>query len=148
MQPQWHLLTQFSLPSDPGNERQAMNQVAAALANEGLPAARLDRLKTAVAEATMNALEHGNHFKTELPVKIEVESSSDAILVRITDKGGGANIPEPETPNLEAKLAGMQSPRGWGLFLIKNLVDEMNVTSDQVHHTVELILKRKENTNA
>jgi hypothetical protein len=43
-------------------------------------------------------------------------------------------------PDLEAKLAGMQSPRGWGLFLIQNMVDEMNVTGDEHHHTVELIL--------
>jgi anti-sigma regulatory factor (Ser/Thr protein kinase) len=48
-------------------------------------------------------------------------------------------IPEAQTPNLEAKLAGLQSPRGWGLFLIKNMVDEMNITSDEIHHAVELI---------
>jgi anti-sigma regulatory factor (Ser/Thr protein kinase) len=41
-----------------------------------------------------------------------------------------------------------QSPRGWGLFLIKNLVDEMQVTSDETHHTVELILYREEPASA
>jgi anti-sigma regulatory factor (Ser/Thr protein kinase) len=46
-------------------------------------------------------------------------------------------------PNLEAKLAGLQSPRGWGLFLIEKMVDEMHVTSDEDHHTIELILHLK-----
>jgi anti-sigma regulatory factor (Ser/Thr protein kinase) len=46
-------------------------------------------------------------------------------------------------PDLEAKLAGQQTPRGWGLFLIQNMVDEMNVVSDDVHHTMELILHLK-----
>ena len=38
------------------------------------------------------------------------------------------------------KLAELQTPRGWGLFLIKNMVDEMHVTNDVDHHTVELIV--------
>jgi anti-sigma regulatory factor (Ser/Thr protein kinase) len=65
------------------------------------------------------------------------------LVVRITDRGGGQEIPEPEMPNLEAKLAGAQTPRGWGLFLIKNMVDELNVTTDDLHHTVELVLYLK-----
>ena len=43
-------------------------------------------------------------------------------------------------PDLEAKLKGPQSPRGWGLFLIQNLVDEMHITSDAVHPTIELVI--------
>jgi hypothetical protein len=49
------------------------------------------------------------------------------------------NLPEPETADLEKKLQGTQSPRGWGRFLIKNLVDEMNDYVDEKHHTLELI---------
>jgi serine/threonine-protein kinase RsbW len=46
-------------------------------------------------------------------------------------------------PDLEAKLKGARSPRGWGLFLIKNMVDEMHITSDAVHHTIELVVYLK-----
>ena len=60
--------------------------------------------------------------------------------VTITDQGGGQFVREAETPDIDAKLAGLQSPRGWGLFLIQNMVDEMRVTSDDLHHTVELIM--------
>jgi anti-sigma regulatory factor (Ser/Thr protein kinase) len=101
---------------------------------------RLERLKTAVAEATMNAMEHGNHYQPDQPVFLRVLSSPRAVKVQISDHGGGQNITEPETPDLEAKLAGLQTPRGWGLFLIKNMVDEMNAFSDEATHTVELIL--------
>ncbi len=100
----------------------------------------LERLKTAVAEATMNAMEHGNEYREELPVSVRVLASDTALSVHITDHGGGADIPEAETPDLEAKLAGEQTPRGWGLFLIKNMVDDLRVTSDEVHHTVELVV--------
>jgi serine/threonine-protein kinase RsbW len=134
------MLAELSIPSEPGNERRAMEEVARAVSGLGLPERTLERLKTAVAEATTNAMEHGNHYRAELPVLIEVSVSEADLSVKITDEGSGPPVFHSETPNLEAKLAGMQTPRGWGLFLIKNMVDDMNVTGDQHHHTVELIL--------
>jgi serine/threonine-protein kinase RsbW len=107
----------------------------------GLSEQRLERLKTAVAEATMNAMEHGNRYRREVPVVIEVLSSGADLSVRINDQGGSL-VPDPDTevPDLEAKLEGMQTPRGWGLFLIRNMVDEMHITSDEARHTVGLVM--------
>jgi serine/threonine-protein kinase RsbW len=133
-------LAELSVPSEPGNERRAMEEVAATVEGLGLPDRTVERLKTAVAEATMNAMEHGNHYRVELPVVIEVAASDAELSVKITDEGSGPPAFDSETPDLEAKLEGMQTPRGWGLFLIKSMVDEMNVTGDEHHHTVELIL--------
>jgi anti-sigma regulatory factor (Ser/Thr protein kinase) len=133
-------LGEFSLPSEPGNERQAMERVVKLIGDSALSNGQLEKLKTAVAEATMNAMEHGNNYQADKPVQIEVLSSDKELSVRITDHGGGQPIPESEIPDLESKLAGEQSPRGWGLFLIKNMVDEMNVTSDETHHTIELVV--------
>jgi anti-sigma regulatory factor (Ser/Thr protein kinase) len=117
-----------------------MEVVAGVIKDMGLTQQRPERLKTAVAEATMNAMEHGNHYQAELPVIIEVSASDTQLSVKITDEGSGPPAFHSETPDLEAKLEGMQTPRGWGLFLIKNMVDDMEVTGDQHHHTVELIL--------
>jgi serine phosphatase RsbU (regulator of sigma subunit)/anti-sigma regulatory factor (Ser/Thr protein kinase) len=137
-------LVEFDVPSERGNERMVMDQVADAVVALDLPPARLERLKTAVAEATMNAMEHGNGYRSEVPVSIKVLASDAALSVRITDRGGGRPIPQAELPDLDAKLAGEQSPRGWGLFLIKNMVDDVQVTSDDTHHTVELVVDLKE----
>jgi serine phosphatase RsbU (regulator of sigma subunit)/anti-sigma regulatory factor (Ser/Thr protein kinase) len=136
----WLALANLSIPSEPGNERHAMEQVAEVVQKLNLPPRRLEQLKTAVAEATMNAMEHGNHYRPDAPVQIQVAASGTTLSVRITDEGGTQAIPEATIPDLEAKLAELQTPRGWGLFLIQNLVDEMNITSDETHHTIELIL--------
>ncbi len=133
-------LAELSVPSEPGNERRAMEEVAGAVEGLGLPDRTLERLKTAVAEATMNAMEHGNQYRSEAPVVIEVSASEVDLSVKLTDEGSGPPAFDSETPDLEAKLAGMQSPRGWGLFLIKSMVDEMSVTGDEHHHTVELVV--------
>ena len=133
-------LAELSVPSEPGNERRAMEEVARAVEGLGLPDRTLERLKTAVAEATMNAMEHGNQYRSEAPVVIEVSASEVDLSVKLTDEGSGPPAFDSETPDLEAKLEGMQTPRGWGLFLIKSMVDEMSVTGDEHHHTVELVM--------
>ncbi|HEV2121169.1 MAG TPA: hypothetical protein VGW38_00145, partial [Chloroflexota bacterium] len=57
------------------------------------------------------------------------------------DRGGSPPpSPDAEVPDLEAKLEGAQSPRGWGLFLIQNMVDEIRVSGNPDHHTIELIV--------
>lgn len=134
-------LAAFDLPSEPGNERQAMNRVAGVFQEAGLAPDRIERVKTAVAEATMNAMEHGNHYRADLPVHISVLRSPERVVVRIVDHGGSQVIPPAEEPDLEAKLQGLQSPRGWGLFLIKNMVDDLKISSDEQHHCMDLIFE-------
>ena len=133
-------LADFSVSSEPGNERLAMETVADTAKGLGFSGENLERLKTAVAEATMNAMEHGNNYRAEVPVLIEVLASEGQLSVKITDQGSGPPAFHSETPDIEAKLEGIQTPRGWGLFLIKSMVDEMNITGDEGHHTVELVL--------
>jgi serine phosphatase RsbU (regulator of sigma subunit)/CHASE1-domain containing sensor protein/anti-sigma regulatory factor (Ser/Thr protein kinase) len=138
------ILTDFTLPSKPGNERRVMEEVAEAVSGLGLPEKTLERLKTAVAEATMNAMEHGNRYDPEVPVKIRLLSSEADLFVRITNQGGSP-VPDPdkEVPDLEAKLAGTQTRRGWGLFLIRNMVDDVRVSGSPDHHTIELVMHLK-----
>jgi serine/threonine-protein kinase RsbW len=175
--PSYHMLASFTMRSEPGNERLALAQVAEAVAGQGLSAARLERLKTAVAEAAMNAIEHGNKNQPEVPVDVEVMSSDGDIVVTITDQGGApeeagpagggraaaepspgagrepagggraAAKPSPgagretEEPDIALKLAGDQAPRGWGLFLIRHMVDAMDVTTEGTRHTVTLTMR-------
>jgi len=139
------LTTGFSIPGEEGNERLAMDRVAAAVADLGLSNARLERLKTAVSEATMNAIEYGSQGRADVPVDVEVEATPVVVIVRITDRALSGAVPDDaETPDIDLKLAGAQKPRGWGLFLIKNMVDSMDVTSDGVTQTVTLTMARKE----
>ncbi|MCA1554279.1 MAG: SpoIIE family protein phosphatase, partial [Chloroflexi bacterium] len=121
----WRTLAAFSVPSETGKEREVMQRVGDVVAPLNLESARVERIKTAVSEATMNAIEHGNQNRAELPVDVQVRANDAVLSIQITDQGGHTPIAAKEDPDLEAKLAGLQSPRGWGLFLIKNLVDEL-----------------------
>ena len=134
----WKILGEFSLPSEAGIERVASEKVLELLIEIPLKKTQVDRLKTAVSEATMNAIEHGNHFDRNKPVMIKVIASEKAISVHISDRGGDSIIPESKDPNLEAKLAGLESPRGWGMFIIRRMVDHLEILSREDHHTVVL----------
>lgn len=92
----------------------------------------------------MNAMEHGNQYHPDKPVTLQILSSRTALSVRILDHGGALPVAEPALPDIEAKLAGLQVPRGWGLFLMHELVDEMRVMNEGQEHTVDLIMRRVE----
>jgi anti-sigma regulatory factor (Ser/Thr protein kinase) len=137
------LLVEFSLPSLEGNERVAIEKVSEAIGPIGLTPARIEKLKTAVGETVMNAIEHGNENNPELDVAVRVSATADRIRVTVTDHGGDKEAPEAAMPDIEAKLAGEQSPRGWGLFLISQMVDEVTSARENGHHIVELVMSRE-----
>jgi serine/threonine-protein kinase RsbW len=89
----------------------------------------------------MNAMEHGNEYRPDRLVSIRVLRSGTRLRVRVTDHGEAGELPEPEAPDLEAKLEGRQTARGWGLFLIEKMVDEARVTSEGGGRTVELVVR-------
>ena len=136
------LLAEWSVASEPGNEREAIERVVSVVEPLALPAERLENLKTAVGEAVMNAMEHGNAYQPDRSVTLQVLACENTLSVRIRNEGGESSSVEPELPDIEAKLAGLQSPRGWGLFLIEHLVDEMRVTNEEHTHIIELIMHR------
>lgn len=142
------VIAEFFLPSEPGNERIAIEKLEEVVGGLGLSARRLERLKTAVGEATMNAMEHGNRYQAEVPVRIRVAQRDGSLRVSIVDSGGNKPLPSPVEPDLDAKLAGTQSPRGWGLFLIKNMVDDLVASSDGAHHTLELVMQLEGDADA
>jgi anti-sigma regulatory factor (Ser/Thr protein kinase) len=139
------VLADFELPSRIGNERAAITQVVDSVGQLGLPGPTMERLKTAVGEATMNAIEHGNGGRAEIPVQVRVEATPSVLTIRVTDQGvgDGGPVADPVAPDLDAKLAGIQSPRGWGLFLIKHMVDELRVSTEEGRHTIELVIHLK-----
>src|ERR1700733_4662517 len=116
-QPAPRRLDAFAVASEPGNERLAISRVAETASSAGISAGRLERLKTAVAEATMNAIEHGNKNHAEIPVDVEIIQTGDEITVAISDQGGAPTqdpASDAEGPDLVKKLRGARRPRGGG----------------------------------
>src|SRR5207244_10690867 len=129
--------------SSTGLDRHSRTPCPESITSPGTTMPGQAHIKTADSAAAMNAIEHGNRFSEEVPVGVQALATDDEVLVRITDSGGDRAMPEPSQPDLEAKLAGKEKPRGWGLFLIKNMVDDVNVRTDGPRRVIELVARLK-----
>ncbi len=116
----------LSIPSILGYEKVAMDAAAAAAKIMGFHKSRVEDLKTAVAEACINAIEHGNRLQQNTTVLVTLKINKKSLEVNIKDQGKGIGR-KIKMPKLEKQIAGAEDPRGWGMFLIKSLVDEMEI---------------------
>lgn len=114
---------ELHLPSRLGFEKIAMNTAASVGRIMGFPEDRIEDLKTAIAEACINAIEHGNKLDERLVVGVTLSMTSDSLEVRVLDTGTGPKFPV-EVPDIDKKMQEEQKSRGMGMFLIEALVDE------------------------
>ncbi len=117
-------IIEIHIPSVLGYEKVAMDSAAAVAELMSFHRSRIDDLRTAVSEACTNAMEHGNRLKKDTVVLISLRMGKESLEVNVEDRGHGLtrNIPEP---SIEEQLDDSNDRRGWGMFLIKNLVDEV-----------------------
>lgn len=118
---------ELHIPSILGFEKVAMDFSASVAKRMGFPEERIEDLKTAVSEACLNAIEHGNKLDASMKVGIILTIEKSKLQVAVQDKGEG--IGEIDTPKIEDKMEGKKTPRGWGIFLIKSLMDEVKFES-------------------
>jgi serine/threonine-protein kinase RsbW len=106
-----------------GYEKVAMSTAASLAKLRGFPEDRIEDLKTAVAEACINAIEHGNRMNEKLSIGVVISAGDDELEVKVIDDGKGMNK-QMAKPDIDKKMHGEEDPRGMGMFLIQALVDE------------------------
>lgn len=112
-------MIEISLPSELGYEKVATSAIATLADHMGFSTERIDDLKTALSEAVINSIEHGNQLNVQLKVQIIALIESRALTLKIIDQG------QQPLPNLNLARQERADHRGWGLFLVKSLVDEV-----------------------
>jgi serine/threonine-protein kinase RsbW len=111
------------LPSRLGYEKVAMSTAASVAKLMGFREDRIEDLKTSVAEACINAIEHGNRLNEGKSVGVVLSAGEDSLEVKVIDDGTGLRGLPPK-PDMDKKMHGEEDPRGMGMFLIQALVDE------------------------
>jgi anti-sigma regulatory factor (Ser/Thr protein kinase) len=94
----------------------------------------------------MNAIEYGSQGRRR-PVDIVVETTAEAIVVRITDRALSGVVPNDAEARYRAQARRRPEAARLGLFLIKNMVDSMDVTTDGTTQTVTLTMAREEHSD-
>ena len=126
MNPPKAISVEVRLPSRLGFEKVAMSTASAVAKLMGFRADRIEDLKTAVAEACINAIEHGNRLNERLSVGVVLSAGADSLEVKVIDDGTGINkhTGDIHRPDIDRKMHGDEDARGMGMFLIQALVDE------------------------
>lgn len=120
------LLTVLTIPSCRGLEKVAL-AVLRTFTQE-FSHRKAARFRTALAEAVTNAIEHGNEGEQHLDVIIRFICYPRKLEVTVEDSGrGGAFLVPTEKPDIDKKVIGEAPARGWGMYLMKTLVDEFGV---------------------
>jgi serine/threonine-protein kinase RsbW len=124
-----------------GYERIAMECSASFAKIFGCPADRIEDLKTVVAEAALNAMEHGNQSRANAKVTIFMDFKDNAINVAVIDEGNGIREFPPK-PDIARVIDNMDPPIGFGLYLIKQLTDQVEFARrTNGGHVVKMAIK-------
>jgi serine/threonine-protein kinase RsbW len=131
------------LPNELGYELIARDAVAAFARRLGMAGDQIDDLQTALCEACVNAIEHGNSLKPDLCVVISCRVEDDRLVIEVCDQGVRVFTPKSDPPSIVQKLTGLCSSRGMGLMLISQLCDESGfVSRDDVGNCFRLAFQR------
>ena len=122
------------LKSQIGYERIAMECSTAFAHMFGCSPARIEDLKTVVAEAIINAVQHGNKERPDAKVIVYLGFSDNAINVQVIDEGAGIKEIPPK-PDIERIMDNLDPPVGFGTYLIEQLSDrvDFNHMTDEGH---------------
>ena len=130
------------LPSILGHERVAMASAASFAKMYGFSSARIEDLKTIVAEAAINAMLHGNKGREDSEVVVTLGFKDNAIHVEVVDQGDGIAAVLPK-PDIERIMNNLDPPIGFGVFLIQELADEVEFNRDaESGHSLNIVVKK------
>jgi serine/threonine-protein kinase RsbW len=115
---------ELHVPSRQGAEKIAMDFAATVAKSMAFPADRIE--------------EHGNKSDASTRVGIRLTVTGDRLQIAVQDRGAGPGaVPSPD---IESRMAGKVDTRGWGIFLITNLMDEVSFEANEQGNVVKMII--------
>ena len=116
-------VTELHLPNTLGSEKIAMEKVTSVAKSMGFKNERIEDLKTVIAEACTNAIEHGNKFDQSTTVGVFLTANDSSLKILVRDHGNG--IDPDKIPKTIITEEGFPTPNcRLGMYLISNLANE------------------------
>jgi serine/threonine-protein kinase RsbW len=123
----------LTIPVAPEMEIVATAQVAALGEHIGMSRDKIDEVKLALVEACINAFEHAQTRDERLHLIFRTGREEDGagwLEVEVLDQGKGFDHLRIEPPTPEQTFEGKRK-RGWGLQIIRSLMDGVQITSGE-----------------
>jgi len=101
----------------------AMQKARIIAKNMGFSEDRIEDLKTALAEACINAIEHGNHSINQECITVYLAAEDSSLRMVVRDSGKGFEFKGLKN---STRRRSIPHRRGWGIFMIRKLVNEVS----------------------
>lgn len=127
----------LTLPMLPDMEIAASKTATALAEFMEMSSDKIDEVRMAVVEACINSFEHSQADDRKVEIQFAVLGNDEPERLQITIRDSGVGF-APENlvkPRIEDKLKAA-SKRGWGLTIIKGLMDEVAIHSGPAGTTV------------
>ena len=102
-------------------------------------------ISMALIEATINAFEHSESQKD---IFKNFTISDDELTIKVIDQGKGFDSEGIQIPDIDSKLKKQERKRGWGVMLIKELMDSVDYESGNDGTTLTMTKKKKKTSGA
>jgi serine/threonine-protein kinase RsbW len=112
------------------------------IAEVGFSPAQVYEIRLAIDEACTNIIEHGYGDEGIGEIVCSGESTEEGVTIIIKDWGKKFDPDQIADPDFDVDLEDLQT-RGAGLFLMKNLMDEVNFDFDNSDGNTLIMTKRK-----
>ena len=104
----------------------------------GLDQDKIEEVKIALIEACINAFEHSKSLERRIDLNFQI--TDRGLRVLISDGGEGFNMAEAQARIAEKREKGL--PRGWGLTLMNELMDEMDIDTSESGTLITMVKYR------
>ena len=130
---------ELSIPMLPQMELTASQTAEAVGAFMNLAEEKVEEVKLALIEACINAFEHSQAKDRRL--QIDLEAGEKELVVKVSDRGHGFDIVSVRE-DLDRRRSDGNKKRGWGLELMRQLMDEVDLQSGSDGTTITLVKRR------
>lgn len=106
---------------------------------------QINDIRLAVDEACTNVIKHAYKYDDNEQILVHLNFNTNSLTITITDQGSGFNFNNYQKPNLKEQIK-QKKRGGMGIYLIRNLMDEVSYYSDRSKNT--LTIKKFRNKSA
>ncbi len=135
-------LTISSKKEDTAEYMSVIRLTTSAVASKiGFDIEEIDDIKVSIGEACTNIIKHGLNEGID-SFDIEYNIYTDKLIISVKDNGSGFDTSKIKEPNIDNNIDQLDDS-GLGIFIIKSLMDQVEINSSSEHGTEIIMTKIK-----
>jgi len=135
----FNAIEKMSVPMELNQELKVIERVEKLARELGFDRDSIDEIKLAVIEAVINAIEHGSNAERIVYITFGLSRQPLRMTITISDSGVGFDPDSVREPDIKEKINKHDRKRGWGLKIMRSLMDEVIINSSSNGTQVTLI---------